>query len=195
MQIYLIYLTRCKKMTDLYSSPFCLCSTRVRVWRHPLSAEWVGEHHHRAAAPRARERGSCQVQLIHGSLLRQHSFRALPHRDIYSHSQKELSRATGSSAFWRGGTQIFHFKSNMWRICESFFCLCFCLSELKWCCIGKKCHKFKVVLLMFEKCHIRIKFNSWLLSQSQYFNNKVTIISPSILKPDSPHVSQSYCDW
>lgn len=73
---------------------FSLLSPGVWLWRHPLSAEWVGEHHHCAAAPCAGERGSSQVQLIHCSLLRQLSFTALPHCDIYSCSQKELSYST-----------------------------------------------------------------------------------------------------
>lgn len=87
-------------------------SSGLWLWRHPLSAEWVGEHHHCAAATCAGKRGSCQVQLIHCSLLRQHSFGAHPHCDIYSRSQKELSWANGSGGLLHGKYQ---FYEHMWR--------------------------------------------------------------------------------
>lgn len=64
-------------------SPFCVVfgaalfsffSPGLWLWRHPISAEWVWEYHHCAAAPCAGKRGSCQVQLIHCSLSQLHSF-------------------------------------------------------------------------------------------------------------------------
>lgn len=89
-------------------APILLLSPGVWLWRHPLSAERVWEHHHCAAAPCTGERGSCQVRLIH-----QHSLSAPPRCDIYSCHQKESRKA--DDRFFTGCSTRCHFKYKVWR--------------------------------------------------------------------------------
>lgn len=65
-------------------------SSGLWLWRHPLSTERVGEHHHCAAAPCAGKRGPCQVRLMQRSLPHRNSFIAHPDFDKYSCCKNEI---------------------------------------------------------------------------------------------------------